>query len=76
MKRFKKKGPTAMQIHIKMPDTYSFALTNLGTNYNNLNGREISGLSSLNMFSMKIKDILMYNTPKIVFFFLATDVST
>ena len=66
-----------MQIHIKMPDTYSFALTNPGTNYNNLNGREISGLSSLNMFSIKIKGILMYNTPKILFFFsLATDVST
>lgn len=59
-----------MQIHTKMPHTYSYALTNPGTNCNNLNGREITGLSSLNMFYIKIKDILMYNTPKQLFFFL------
>ena len=59
-----------MQIHIKMPHTYSFALTNPGTNYNNLNGREISGLSSSHVFSIKIKDILMCNTPNFYFLFL------
>ena len=59
-----------MQIHIKMPHTYSFALTNPGTNYNNLNGRESSGLSSSNVFSIKNKGILMYNTPILFLFFI------